>query len=106
MPARDRPFVFVNVAMTADGKIASANRAVTSLGSAQDHRHLYELRASADALMCGARTGSEPDVTMGTGGPRFERLRRRLGSRETMLRVVVSGGARVGLQAPVFRDRS
>ena len=30
------PFVFVNMAMTADGKIATANRAVHSFGSARD----------------------------------------------------------------------
>jgi len=38
------PFVLVNMAMTADGKIATANRAVSSFGSARDHEHLLELR--------------------------------------------------------------
>jgi hypothetical protein len=45
------------MAMTADGKIATANRArFTSFGSKRDLEHLYELRATADAVMCGART--------------------------------------------------
>ena len=50
------PFVLVNMAMTADGKIATANRAVHSFSSGRDLEHLYELRATADAVLCGART--------------------------------------------------
>ena len=45
------PFVLVNMAVSADGKIASANRAVATFSSARDHEHLYELRATADAVM-------------------------------------------------------
>ena len=55
-PTGQLPFVFVNVAVSADGKIATANRAVHSFGSARDLKHCNELRATADAVMCGART--------------------------------------------------
>ena len=48
-PAASLPFVLVNMAMTADGKIATANRAVSSFSSRRDQRHLLELRATADA---------------------------------------------------------
>ena len=34
------PFVLVNMAMTADGKIATANRAVHSFSSERDLEHL------------------------------------------------------------------
>ena len=51
------PFVFVNMAMTADGKIATANRAGSSFGSARDREHLLQLRATADAVMAGAAHG-------------------------------------------------
>ena len=54
--AAPRPFVLMNMAMTADGKIATANRVVSSFGSRRDQEHLYELRATADAVMAGART--------------------------------------------------
>src|SRR5437667_183717 len=49
------PFVFINMAMTADGKIATANRAVSTFSSPRDFEHLLELRATADAVMAGAR---------------------------------------------------
>ena len=45
------PFVLVNMAMTADGKIATANRRIHSFSSSRDLEHLYELRATADAVM-------------------------------------------------------
>ena len=70
------PFVLVNMAMTADGKIATANRAVSSFGSARDHDHLLELRATADAVMAGARTVDLNPINMGPG-PAMVRRRRR-----------------------------
>ena len=53
------------MAMTADGKIATANRAVHSFGSQRDLAHLYELRATADAVMCGARTVKISETILG-----------------------------------------
>ena len=38
------PFVLINMAMTADGKIATANRRVHSFSSGRDLEHLYERR--------------------------------------------------------------
>ena len=61
------------MAMTADGKIATANRAVHSFGSRRDLEHLYELRATADAVMCGARTVEISQCILGTGGEKFRR---------------------------------
>ena len=69
------PFVFANLAMTADGKIATANRAAHSFGSAHDLAHLYELRATADAILCGARTVEISNATLGNGGEKHRRRR-------------------------------
>src|SRR5258708_25638656 len=49
------PFVFLNVATTADGKIAPGNRAFFPFGSERDQELLLELRARADAVMAGGR---------------------------------------------------
>lgn len=99
-----RPFVFLNLAMTADGKIATANRRVTSFGSPRDQAHLYELRATADAVMCGARTAGA-DVTLGPGGLRYERRRLRAGLARRNLRVLVSGSGSLDPALPVFGQR-
>ena len=76
------PFVLVNMAMTADGKIATANRAVHSFSSERDLEHLYELRATADAVMCGARTVEISRTILGTGGEQFRKRRLKRGLAE------------------------
>jgi riboflavin-specific deaminase-like protein len=99
------PFLFLNMAMTADGKIATANRAISSFGSARDQAHLYELRATADAVMCGARTVDSDEVHLGPGAPKYRRQRLRHGLAEHHLRVVVSGSGTINPQAAIFQQR-
>jgi riboflavin-specific deaminase-like protein len=99
------PFVFVNVAITADGKINTANRRVGSFSSARDGEHMLELRAQADAVIAGARTVDLHPVTMGTGGLKFRRQRVRQGFAEYNLRVIVSGSGTVDLNAEIFKRK-
>lgn len=105
VPPPPRPFVLVNMAMTSDGKIATANRAVASFGGARDQAHLYELRATADAVMCGARTVEQSATILGPGGARYRRERLRRGLAEFPLRVVVSGSGSLDPGAPLFTRR-
>jgi 2,5-diamino-6-(ribosylamino)-4(3H)-pyrimidinone 5'-phosphate reductase len=100
-----RPFVLVNTAITADGKIATVNRAVSFFTSAYDQQHLLELRATADAVMCGARTVSLGTINLGPGGLKYRRLRQKRGLDEYNLRVIVSGSGKVNPRADVFRHR-
>lgn len=97
------PFVILNMALTADGKIATANRAVSSFGSARDHGHLLELRATADAVICGARTVDSNPVNLGPGPARYRRLRLTHGLAEYNLRIIVSGSGSINPEAEVFR---
>jgi riboflavin-specific deaminase-like protein len=100
-----RPFVLVNMAMTADGKIATANRAVSSFGSRRDHEHLLELRATADAVLAGARTVDLNRVNLGPGPAKYRRLRLARGLAEFNLRIIVSGSGTVNPEAEIFRRR-
>lgn len=103
--AGDRPYVLVNMAMTADGKIASADRSIHTFGSPRDTRHLYELRATADAILCGARTVEDTGATLGNGGDRFRRMRLKHGLAEFPLRVIVSGRGSISPDAPLWQHR-
>ena len=100
------PFVLVNMAMTADGKIATANRLVSSFGSRRDQEHLLQLRATADAVMAGARTVDSNPVTLGSGPAKYRRLRLRRGLAEFNLRIVVSRSGSVNPSATVFQRGS
>jgi riboflavin-specific deaminase-like protein len=99
------PFVLVNMSMTADGKIATANRAISSFGSKRDQEHLLELRATADAVMCGARTADLNAINMGPGPAKYRRLRLKQGLAEYNLRVIVSGSGSINPDAEVFKHK-
>ena len=91
------------MAMTADGKIATANRRVSSFGSRRDREHLLQLRATADAVMAGARTTDLNPINLGPGPVQYRRLRLRRGLVEFNLRIIVSGSGTVNPNAEVFR---
>src|SRR5207247_10207025 len=99
------PFVYINVATTADGKLARANRRFVAFSSKRDQRLLLELRARADAVMAGARTVDLVPVNLGPGPAKYRRLRLKNGLAEYNLRVVVSGAATLSPSAEIFRRR-
>jgi riboflavin-specific deaminase-like protein len=91
--------------MTADGKIASANRRVSSFSSRRDKEHMMELRATADAVMSGARTVDLNRVSLGPGPHRYRRLRRQNGLAEYNLRVVVTRNGSLDPNAYLFKTK-
>jgi len=99
------PFVYLNVATTADGKLAPANRRLVAFGSRRDQQLLLELRARADAVMAGARTVDLVPVNLGPGPAKYRRLRLKNGLAEYNLRVVVSGSGTLNPQSEIFRRR-
>ena len=105
MNRRGLPFVFLNAAMTADGKLASASRRFEPFGGPRDRAHLLELRATADAVMAGARTVDLDRVNMGPGSVKYRRMRMKRGLAEYNLRVIVSGAGTIHPEAEIFRHR-
>ncbi|MGA4642941.1 RibD family protein [Limisphaera sp. 4302-co] len=103
--AGSRLRVMVNMAITADGKIATANRRIATFGSRTDHEHLLTLRATADAVLAGARTVESGPMDLGPGPERFRRLRLRRGLAEYNLRIIVSGSGSIAPDAHIFRKR-
>jgi 2,5-diamino-6-(ribosylamino)-4(3H)-pyrimidinone 5'-phosphate reductase len=99
------PFVYINVATTADGKLAPANRRFVAFSSKRDQELLLELRARADAVMAGARTVDLVPVNLGPGPAKYRRMRLKNGLQEYNLRVVVSGTATLNPDAEIFRRR-
>jgi riboflavin-specific deaminase-like protein len=91
--------------MTADGKIATGNRKLSSFSSPRDKTHMFELRAKADAVMSGARTVDLNAVTMGPGPRRFRRLRLRHGLSAYNLRVIASREGSLDPNAHIFKRR-
>jgi 2,5-diamino-6-(ribosylamino)-4(3H)-pyrimidinone 5'-phosphate reductase len=57
----NRPFVFINVAMTVDGKIDTVQRRGAAISSTRDRERVDRMRAEADAVMVGGKTLLEED---------------------------------------------
>jgi len=74
----NRPSVFINVAMTADGKIDTFARRGAAISSQQDKVRVDKLRADADAVMVGGRTllDEDPKLTVKSEALREERIRK------------------------------
>lgn len=62
----NRPYIIINVAMSADGKIDTFERKGVSISSAEDKRRVLELRAEVDAVMVGGKTllNESPKLTV------------------------------------------
>lgn len=71
----DRPFVRMNVAATADGKIDTFERRGAAISSARDKERVDRLRADSDAILVGGRTlhDEDPKLTIKSGVLRTER---------------------------------
>ncbi len=76
----NRPYVHINVAATADGKIDTFERHGAAISSAQDKERVDKLRAEADAIMVGGRTlhDEDPKLTVKSEALRNQRLARGL----------------------------
>jgi len=76
----ERPFVFINTAITADGKIDTVARKGASISSPIDIERVDRLRAESDAIMVGGRTLLQEDPKLTVKSPilRAQRLERGL----------------------------
>lgn len=76
----NRPFVFINVAVTADGKMDTYERRGAAVSSARDKARVDRLRAGADAVMVGGKTllEEDPRLTVKSEALRAERAARGL----------------------------
>jgi 2,5-diamino-6-(ribosylamino)-4(3H)-pyrimidinone 5'-phosphate reductase len=76
----ERSYVFINIAMTADGKIDTFERRGATISSQRDKERVDRLRAEADAIMVGGHTllGENPKLTIKSAELRAAREVRKL----------------------------
>ena len=98
----DRPFVFINSAVSADGKISSFLHKQVRISGKEDLTRVDELRASSDAIMVGVGTvlADDPGLRVKSELLRKERLER--GAYENPLRIVADSLARTPPEAEVM----
>jgi 2,5-diamino-6-(ribosylamino)-4(3H)-pyrimidinone 5'-phosphate reductase len=86
----NRPFVFINAAMTADGKIDTFARRGAAISSPRDRERVDKLRAESDAVLVGGRTllDEDPKLTVKSESLRTERVARGLSANPIKVGVV------------------
>ena len=91
-----RPFVFLNVAVTADGKTDTFERAGAAISTPADKARVDRLRAGADCVLVGGRTvlGDDPKLTVKSAELRAERVARGLPENPAKAAVVTRAGMR------------
>ena len=100
----ERPFVTMNMAMTADGKITSAAREYPAFTSAWDRKTMDRIRAEADAVLVGAGTLRADDPPLHIRDPEMREYRRSLGKPDGLLNVVITASAGLDPSSRFFRD--
>ena len=93
----DRPFVIINVAITADGKTDTIARRGATISSPHDWARVDRLRAESDAVLVGGRTllGDDPRLTVKSADLRAKRRMRGLEENPTKVGIVSQADLRL-----------
>ena len=99
-----RPFVYVNMAMTADGKITSSAREYPRFTSDADRNNMDRLRAEADAIVVGAATMRADNPPLHVRNPEMRGHRSRLGKPPGLVRVLVTASGLIDPGSRFFEE--
>nr|WP_287262125.1 2,5-diamino-6-(ribosylamino)-4(3H)-pyrimidinone 5'-phosphate reductase [Methanothrix sp.] len=97
-----RPYVLINSAMSADGKISSFLRRQVRISGSEDLLRVERLRAESDAVMVGVGTVIADDPTLRVKSEALRSWRLERGVPENPLRIVADSRARTPPEARVL----
>ncbi len=99
----DRPFVFINSAMSADGKLSTKERKQVKISGKLDFERVDELRAQTDAIMVGIGTVLSDNPSLTVKSPERRAARKATGKSENPVRIIVDSSARTPQDADIFK---
>lgn len=100
-PPDDRPYVLLNMVMSADGK-GAIDGTERGIGSRTDQRLMRELRVNADVVLNGAGTLRASGTSPRLGDPSLEELRIQRGKPRYPVAAVLSRGGHLPLDVKFF----
>ena len=92
-----RPFIHINCAMSADGKIAGTDRKQVRISSEEDKQRVKNLRRQYDAILVGVGTVIADDPHLTVKGLSYD---------ENPVRIVIDPHGRTPAEAQVLDDRA
>jgi len=99
----DRPYIFINSAMSADGKLSTFERKQVKISGKADFDRVDELRAGADAIMVGVGTMLADDPSLTVKSEQRRTKRAAAGKEENPVRIVVDSRAKTPTDADIFK---
>ncbi|NLA38430.1 MAG: 2,5-diamino-6-(ribosylamino)-4(3H)-pyrimidinone 5'-phosphate reductase, partial [Methanomicrobiales archaeon] len=97
-----RPFVFINIAMSADGKISTRERQQVRISGTEDFSRVDRIKAESDAIMVGIGTVLADDPSLTVKSPELRARRLAAGESEHPIRIVVDSRGRTPLDADIL----
>ncbi len=101
-----KPFVFINVASSVDGKISDESRRQLRISCDEDLKRVDRLRAESDAIMVGIGTVLADDPHLTVKSEELRRMRVKKGLPENPIRVVVDSRCRIPMNAKILSDEA
>ena len=99
----NRPFIFINSAISADGKLSTKERKQIRISGKLDFERMDDLRSHADAVMVGIGTILSDDPSLTVKSPVRKAVRKAMGKNENPARIIVDSTARTPLNANIFK---
>ena len=99
----DRPFIFINSAISADGKLSTKERKQIRISGKLDFERMDDLRSQADAVMVGIGTILTDDPSLTVKSPERKAARKAAGKSENPARIIVDSSARTPVNADIFK---
>ena len=97
-----RPYVHVNVAMSADGKLSTRERRQVKISGSSDFTRVDMIKAGSDAIMVGIGTVLADDPSLTVKSPALVAERLENGKDENPVRIVVDSRARTPIDAAIL----
>lgn len=101
-----KPFVFINIAASIDGKISDESRRQVRISCEEDMRRVDALRASSDAIMVGIGTVLSDDPRLTVKSEELRKKRIEKGVDANPIRVVVDSRCRIPPDAKVLNSEA
>jgi len=98
-----RPFVFINIAMSADGKISTRERRQVRISGTEDFSRVDRIKAESDAIMVGIGTVLADDPSLTVKSPELRAGRVAAGKDEHPIRIVVDSAGRTPTDADILQ---
>jgi len=98
-----RPYVIINAAMSADGKLATSERKQTKISGQEDFLRVDTLRAQSDAVMVGIGTVLSDDPSLRLKNEEYAGMRKANGKDPHPMRVVIDSMARMPADGDMFK---